>query len=78
MSSNNQRIRLVSTFEHTTIAAVGSCVQVTLFGESAGSASVGFQLISPGSQSFFTRAVMQSGVPSAPWAVLSQEDTWRR
>jgi len=37
--------------------------QVTLFGESAGGHSVGLHLISPESQPFFKRVIMQSGVP---------------
>lgn len=41
----------------------GDPQQVTLFGESAGGHSVGLHLISPGSQPFFRRAIMQSGVP---------------
>jgi carboxylesterase type B len=41
----------------------GDPQQVTLFGESAGGHSVGLHMISPGSQPFFKRAIMQSGVP---------------
>lgn len=52
--------------------------QVTIFGESAGSASVGFQLLSPGSHSLFQRAVMQSGSPSSPWALHTQREAWDR
>uniref|UniRef100_H2RUL5 Cholinesterase n=1 Tax=Takifugu rubripes TaxID=31033 RepID=H2RUL5_TAKRU len=51
---------------------------ITLFGESAGSACVGFHVLSPGSNVLFQRAVMQSGVPTSPWATLSLEETWRR
>ena len=35
--------------------------KVTIFGESAGGASVGFHLVSPGSWPYFQRAIMQSG-----------------
>lgn len=42
--------------------------QVTIFGESAGSASVGFHLISKQSYKLFQRAIMQSGTQYAPWA----------
>lgn len=41
----------------------GDPQQVTLFGESAGGHSVGLHMISPGSQSLFRRAILQSGVP---------------
>lgn len=53
-------------------------IQVTLFGESAGAASVGFHLLSPASHGFFQRAVMQSGCPNAPWATVNQKDLWDR
>ncbi|XP_074497801.1 acetylcholinesterase-like [Sebastes fasciatus] len=56
----------------------GDSKKVTLFGESAGSASVGLHLLSPGSQDLFQRAVMQSGAPNAPWATISQDEAWRR
>lgn len=56
----------------------GDPSKVTLFGESAGSASVGFHLLSPGSQALFQRAVMQSGSPNAPWATVSQTEAWNR
>ncbi|XP_068441606.1 cholinesterase-like [Clinocottus analis] len=56
----------------------GDPTKVTLFGESAGSGSVGFHLLSPGSQGLFRRAVLQSGTPNAPWGTHSQEETWRR
>ncbi|TWW77682.1 Acetylcholinesterase [Takifugu flavidus] len=55
----------------------GDPSQITLFGESAGSACVGFHVLSPGSNVLFQRAVMQSGVPTSPWATLSLEETWR-
>ncbi|KAI4815599.1 hypothetical protein KUCAC02_005740, partial [Chaenocephalus aceratus] len=71
--------RLALNWVANNIAAFGGdSSQVTLFGESAGSASVGLHLLSPGSQSLFHRAVMQSGSPNAPWATISKEETWRR
>ena len=46
----------------TIIALIGIDVdKVTLFGESAGSSSVNYQLLSPLSQGTFQRAIMQSG-----------------
>lgn len=42
--------------------------QVTIFGESAGAASVGFHLISKSSYKLFDKAILQSGTQYAPWA----------
>ncbi|XP_048674245.2 acetylcholinesterase-like [Caretta caretta] len=49
----------------------GDPARVMLFGQSAGAASVGFHLLSPGSRPLFTRVAMQSGAPTAPWAWIS-------
>ncbi|XP_002808379.2 cholinesterase isoform X1 [Macaca mulatta] len=49
----------------------GNPKSVTLFGESAGAASVSLHLLSPGSHPLFTRAILQSGSSNAPWAVTS-------
>ncbi|XP_061575118.1 cholinesterase-like [Cololabis saira] len=56
----------------------GDASKVTIFGESAGSASVGFHLLSPGSHGLFQRAVMQSGSPNVPWGISSQSEAWDR
>ncbi|XP_070786004.1 acetylcholinesterase isoform X2 [Enoplosus armatus] len=56
----------------------GNPKQVTIFGESAGGASVGFHLLSPDSRSTFTRAILQSGVPNCPWASVSPAEARRR
>ncbi|XP_038132131.1 acetylcholinesterase [Cyprinodon tularosa] len=56
----------------------GNPKQVTIFGESAGGASVGFHLLSPDSRPFFTRAILQSGVPNCPWASVSPAEARRR
>uniref|UniRef100_A0A8C5C0U4 Carboxylic ester hydrolase n=1 Tax=Gadus morhua TaxID=8049 RepID=A0A8C5C0U4_GADMO len=52
----------------------GDSSKVTLFGESAGAASVGFHLLAPSSHGLFP----VSGVPTALWASLSQRETWKR
>ncbi|CAJ1065721.1 LOW QUALITY PROTEIN: acetylcholinesterase-like [Xyrichtys novacula] len=71
--------RLALQWIANNIAAFGGDpTKVTLFGESAGGASVGFHLLSPGSQGLFQRAVMQSGSPNAPWATISQNEAWQR
>ncbi|TDG99931.1 hypothetical protein EPR50_G00199620 [Perca flavescens] len=56
----------------------GNPKQVTIFGESAGAASVGFHLLSPGSRPTFTRAILQSGVPNCPWASVSPAEARKR
>ncbi|XP_030636561.1 acetylcholinesterase isoform X2 [Chanos chanos] len=56
----------------------GNPKQVTIFGESAGAASVGMHLLSPESRPLFTRAIMQSGAPNCPWATVSFEEARRR
>ncbi|XP_062334833.1 bile salt-activated lipase-like [Osmerus eperlanus] len=42
---------------------------ITLFGESAGGASVSFQMVSPHNKGLIKRAISQSGVSVCPWAV---------
>ncbi|XP_054831297.1 cholinesterase-like [Eublepharis macularius] len=54
----------------------GDPAQLTLLGQSAGAAAVGFHLLSPASQPLFARAVLQSGAPNAPWA-WKEPDTAR-
>nr|XP_056722796.1 cholinesterase-like [Euleptes europaea] len=52
----------------------GDPAQVTLLGQSAGAASVGFHLLSPGSQPLFAQAVLQSGSVNAVWSWSSPEE----
>nr|O42275.1 RecName: Full=Acetylcholinesterase; Short=AChE; Flags: Precursor [Electrophorus electricus]AAB86606.1 acetylcholinesterase catalytic subunit precursor [Electrophorus electricus] len=56
----------------------GNPKQVTIFGESAGAASVGMHLLSPDSRPKFTRAILQSGVPNGPWRTVSFDEARRR
>ncbi|OXB52677.1 hypothetical protein ASZ78_007408, partial [Callipepla squamata] len=56
----------------------GDPEMVTLFGESAGAASVGLHLLSPGSRGLFRRAVLQSGSPNGPWVTVGAAEGRRR
>ncbi|XP_042778662.1 acetylcholinesterase isoform X6 [Panthera tigris] len=56
----------------------GDPMSVTLFGESAGAASVGMHLLSPPSRGLFHRAVLQSGAPNGPWATVGVGEARRR
>ncbi|XP_036302117.1 cholinesterase isoform X2 [Pipistrellus kuhlii] len=56
----------------------GNPKSVTLFGESAGAASVSLHLFSPKSHPLFTRAILQSGSSNAPWAVISPDEAKNR
>lgn len=47
----------------------GSPKKVTIFGQSAGSASVGLHLLSPMSKGLFHKAIMESGTPLNLWGV---------
>ncbi|KAK5878615.1 hypothetical protein CesoFtcFv8_024009 [Champsocephalus esox] len=63
--------------QHTAIAWVnrnirsfgGDPHRITLFGESAGGASVNFQTLSSHNKGLFKRAISQSGVALCPWAI---------
>ncbi|XP_018548600.2 LOW QUALITY PROTEIN: bile salt-activated lipase-like [Lates calcarifer] len=46
----------------------GDPENITLFGESAGGASVSFQTLTPHNKGLFKRAISQSGVAFCPWA----------
>ncbi|XP_069944777.1 venom carboxylesterase-6 isoform X1 [Cherax quadricarinatus] len=46
----------------------GDKTKVTVFGESAGGASVHFHMLAPKSKGLFSRVIMQSGSALAPWA----------
>ncbi|XP_075137214.1 cholinesterase-like [Leptodactylus fuscus] len=70
--------RLALQWVHDNIAAFGGNPEsITIFGHSAGAASVGYHLMSPGSHSYFNRAILQSGAPPANWAFNSHERSKR-
>ncbi|XP_035246852.1 bile salt-activated lipase-like [Anguilla anguilla] len=55
---------------HRNIRAFGGDPDnITVFGESAGAASVNFQLLSPKNRGLIRRGISQSGVALSPWAV---------
>ncbi|XP_027873231.1 bile salt-activated lipase-like isoform X3 [Xiphophorus couchianus] len=47
----------------------GNPDNITIFGQSAGAASVNFQMLSPYSKGLFRRAICQGGVALSPWAL---------
>ena len=68
----DQQLALDWIYKH--IAAFGGDPQrVTIFGESAGAASVGYHLLSPGSDNLFQSGILQSGSPVVPWGFLKPE-----
>merc|ERR550539_872103 len=51
----------------------GDPSRVTIFGNSAGSMSVNFQLVSPHSKGLFSRAIMQSGTVLSPYLNMARQ-----
>uniref|UniRef100_A0A3B5LM34 Carboxylic ester hydrolase n=1 Tax=Xiphophorus couchianus TaxID=32473 RepID=A0A3B5LM34_9TELE len=47
----------------------GDPSNITVFGESAGAASVGLQILTPHNQGIIRRAISQSGAALCPWAI---------
>ncbi|XP_041323959.1 cholinesterase isoform X2 [Pyrgilauda ruficollis] len=71
--------RLALQWVQENIAAFGGNPKsVTLFGESAGSASVTYHLLSPESHPLFTRAILESGSANAPWAAITSSEARNR
>ncbi|XP_067386197.1 acetylcholinesterase-like [Emydura macquarii macquarii] len=71
--------RLVLRWVQDNAAAFGGDPsRVMLAGQDAGAVSVGFHLLSPGSRSLFSRAVVQSGSPTTPWTWVSLEEAKER
>nr|AAP87381.1 acetylcholinesterase-2 [Nephotettix cincticeps]BAI63653.1 ace-paralogous acetylcholinesterase [Nephotettix cincticeps]BAI63654.1 ace-paralogous acetylcholinesterase [Nephotettix cincticeps]BAI63655.1 ace-paralogous acetylcholinesterase [Nephotettix cincticeps]BAI63656.1 ace-paralogous acetylcholinesterase [Nephotettix cincticeps] len=56
----------------------GNPHNVTLFGESAGAVSVSLHLLSPLSRNLFSQAIMESGSATAPWAIISRDESFVR
>ena len=56
----------------------GSPEQVTIFGESAGAASIGYHLMSSQSEALFKRAILESGSALCNWAFLTSKEAKER
>ncbi|XP_026678740.1 pyrethroid hydrolase Ces2e-like isoform X2 [Diaphorina citri] len=54
----------------------GNPNNVTLFGESAGAASIHYLLMAPSTRGLFHRVIMQSGSALDSWAFHTAEDNW--
>nr|XP_033772524.1 cholinesterase-like [Geotrypetes seraphini] len=66
--------RLALQWVHENIGQFGGNPDsVTIFGESAGGASVNLHVLSPMSHPFFTRAIMGSGSANAKWVIRTQD-----
>uniref|UniRef100_A0A4X1T3Y5 Carboxylic ester hydrolase n=1 Tax=Sus scrofa TaxID=9823 RepID=A0A4X1T3Y5_PIG len=51
---------------------------ITIFGESAGGASVSLQTLSPYNKGLIKRAISQSGVALSPWAIQKNPLSWAK
>jgi carboxylesterase type B len=70
-AGNMGMLDMVTALEwvHANIAQFGGDPnQITIFGESAGSATIGHLMLSPETKGLFARGIGSSGSPLAPWA----------
>lgn len=56
----------------------GNPNNITIFGESAGAASVSFHMLSPLSRNLFSQAIMQSANALVPWGLITKEESLLR
>lgn len=56
----------------------GNPFKVTLFGESAGSASIVAHMIAPGSRDLFKRGILQSGTLGNKWSLDSPQNALKK
>ncbi|XP_076804806.1 cholinesterase-like isoform X1 [Clavelina lepadiformis] len=56
----------------------GNADNVTLFGESAGAASISLHTLAPSSRGLFNRVILQSGNAMTPWSAVSLETALER
>ena len=56
----------------------GNPNNITLMGESAGACSASLHLLSPLSRNLFSQAIMQSASATAPWGVITKEESFIR
>jgi carboxylesterase type B len=67
--------RMALQWIHDNIRAFGGDPErVTIFGESAGAASVNYHLLSDGSAELFRSAIMQSAAVPSDWGYISPRD----
>ncbi|XP_053180759.1 bile salt-activated lipase-like [Scomber japonicus] len=59
----------ISWIRRNIAAFGGNPDNITIFGQSAGAASVSYQMLSPYSKGLFRRAITQGGVALSPWAL---------
>lgn len=71
--------QLAIKWVHSNIEAFGGDPEsITIFGESAGAASVSMHMLSQKSTPYFNRAIIQSGAVTAPWATETRQVAIRR
>ncbi|XP_050390260.2 acetylcholinesterase [Patella vulgata] len=54
----------------------GDASRITIFGQSAGGASVAFQTLYSGNKDMFQRAISESGPANAEWTTISKEEAY--